>query len=161
MCYKNGGGAFLVAYWTLSTVAGFPIILMEQSLGQYTSQGPMHCWRFTPALLGAGMAMIALSFYVCFYYAVVISWAVHYLFASFTTSLPWQECNEAWADYRCEPAMIKDCGFNNTEKGANGYCFSTLNTTNTTIPKILGLWNETLAEKNGVGAVLATDQYFQ
>ena len=52
MCYKHGGGAFLIVYWFLSFLIGFPLIFFEQSLGQYTSQGPGHCWGFAPILRG-------------------------------------------------------------------------------------------------------------
>ena len=60
-CYRNGGGAFLVVYWSLSALVGFPIIYFEQSLGQYTSQGTTKCWGFAPIVRGIGYAMTALS----------------------------------------------------------------------------------------------------
>ena len=155
LCYKNGGGAFLIAYWILSFCAGFPIVVLEQIIGQYTSQGPMHCWRFAPVLFGAGLSMIALSFYVCFYYAVIIAWAVYYLFSSFTLNLPWEFCEPSWSDFRCEPTFIENCELNDTIKGTDGYCYSQINSS-----QVVGLWNETLADEHGIGAVLATEQFF-
>ena len=61
MCYKYGGGAFVITYWILSALVGFPLIFFEQSIGQYTSQGPMHCWGFAPLARGLGFSMCALS----------------------------------------------------------------------------------------------------
>ena len=158
LCYKNGGGAFLVVYWTLSICAGLPIVVLEQSLGQYTSQGPLHCWRFAPALTGLGTSMVFLSFFVCCYYAVIITWGCHYLFSSFAFTLPWVSCDPEWADYRCEPDFIEGCGENNTLRGDNGYCYN--GTISNSTENIIGLWNESLAEEQDLGSVLAPEQYF-
>ena len=168
LCYKNGGGAFLLAYWTLSMAVGFPVVLLEQSIGQYTSQGPMHCWRFAPVLLGAGAGMVALSFFVCTYYSVIISWAVYYLYSSFRWTLPWQQCEYPWADSRCETPVVDDCGFNETIKGTDGLCYIShdrlsgdVSVNSTSGMSVLGIWNETMAQDGGFSPMMASDQFFQ
>ena len=41
--------------------------------------------------------MIVVSGLVGIYYNMIIAWAMYYLFASFTTDLPWESCDPSWA----------------------------------------------------------------
>lgn len=54
----------------------------------------------SPAL-GVGFAVILVSLYVGFFYNVIIAWALHYFFSSFTTELPWTHCNNTWNSPNC------------------------------------------------------------
>jgi solute carrier family 6 GABA transporter-like protein 1 len=40
LCYKNGGGAFLVPYVISVLIQGVPVFFMEVALGQLTKGGP-------------------------------------------------------------------------------------------------------------------------
>ena len=49
---------------------------------------------------GIGWAVVLIAFYTDFFYNVIISWALYYLFASFTSELPWTKCGD-WATEDC------------------------------------------------------------
>ncbi|XP_023560577.1 sodium-dependent dopamine transporter isoform X2 [Octodon degus] len=65
-------------------------------------------WRF-PYLCyknggGVGFTVILISLYVGFFYNVIIAWALHYLFSSFSVELPWTHCNNTWNSPNCSDA---------------------------------------------------------
>ena len=93
LCYKNGGGAFLIPYMLSVLLGGMPLFYLELLLGQYYRQGAITCWKkICPLLGGIGWAVTIIAFYTDFYYNVVISWGLYYLFASFRKILPWSDC---------------------------------------------------------------------
>ncbi|KAK1895650.1 Sodium-dependent dopamine transporter [Dissostichus eleginoides] len=127
LCYKNGGGemdektrgggwgekahvglervdkgsAFLVPYMFFMLIAGMPLFYMELALGQYNREGAAGVWKICPIFKGVGFTVILISLYVGFYYNVIISWALFYLFSSFTSELPWVHCNNSWNSPNC------------------------------------------------------------
>lgn len=58
-------------------------------------------WTFVFPPTGVGFTVILISLYVGFYYNVIISWALFYLFSSFTGDLPWVHCNNSWNSPNC------------------------------------------------------------
>ncbi|XP_002063030.3 sodium-dependent dopamine transporter [Drosophila willistoni] len=104
LCYKNGGGAFLVPYGIMLVVGGIPLFYMELALGQHNRKGAITCWgRLVPLFKGIGYAVVLIAFYVDFYYNVIIAWSLRFFFASFTNTLPWTSCNNAWNTPQCRP----------------------------------------------------------
>ncbi|XP_028680284.1 sodium- and chloride-dependent GABA transporter 1 isoform X2 [Erpetoichthys calabaricus] len=78
-------------------LCGIPLLFMEFSIGQYTRLGPVHAMaKICPLLKGVGVATVAISFILCTYYNVIITWALYYLFNSFQSTMPWQTCNNTW-----------------------------------------------------------------
>lgn len=102
LCYKNGGGAFLIPYLIMLSVGGIPLFFMELALGQYNRKGAITCWgRIVPLFKGIGYAVVLIALYVDFYYNVIIAWALYFFFASFTQKLPWTSCNNDWNTENC------------------------------------------------------------
>ncbi|VEN58813.1 unnamed protein product [Callosobruchus maculatus] len=102
LCYKNGGGAFLVPYCVMLLIGGIPLFYMELALGQFNRKGAITCWgRLCPLLKGIGYAVVLIAFYVDFYYNVIIAWALRFFFASFTDMLPWTTCDNEWNTVNC------------------------------------------------------------
>uniref|UniRef100_A0A6Q2X553 Transporter n=1 Tax=Esox lucius TaxID=8010 RepID=A0A6Q2X553_ESOLU len=97
LCYRSGGGAFLVPYFLMLFLCGIPLLFMEFAIGQYTRLGPVHALaQVCPLLKGVGIATVVISFVLCTYYNVLMSWALYYFFNSFQEKLPWQSCNNTW-----------------------------------------------------------------
>nr|XP_014343876.1 PREDICTED: sodium- and chloride-dependent GABA transporter 2-like [Latimeria chalumnae] len=102
LCYKNGGGAFFIPYLIFLFACGIPIFFLESALGQYTNQGGITAWRkICPIFEGIGYASMIIESYLNVYYIVILSWALFYLFSSFTAELPWATCNHYWNTANC------------------------------------------------------------
>uniref|UniRef100_A0A8C5SHH1 Solute carrier family 6 member 5 n=2 Tax=Sauria TaxID=32561 RepID=A0A8C5SHH1_LATLA len=82
-------------------LAGIPIFLLEVSLGQFASQGPVSVWKAIPALQGCGIAMLIISVLIAIYYNIILCYTLFYLFASFVPVLPWASCNNLWNTPDC------------------------------------------------------------
>uniref|UniRef100_A0A8C1VG52 Transporter n=1 Tax=Cyprinus carpio TaxID=7962 RepID=A0A8C1VG52_CYPCA len=107
LCYKNGGGAFLIPYVLFLFIAGMPLFYMELALGQYNREGAATVWKICPIFKGVGYTVIIIALYVGFYYNVIIAWSLYYLFASLTSELPWLNCDNPWNSPNCtEPQHI-------------------------------------------------------
>ncbi|XP_044075305.1 sodium- and chloride-dependent betaine transporter-like isoform X2 [Siniperca chuatsi] len=101
LCYKNGGGAFLVPYGLLAVVCGIPLFLLETSVGQYTQEGFITCWRkLCPLAQGIGYGNIIIKLYD-FSYIIIQAWALFYLVFSFSSQLPWASCENTWNTANC------------------------------------------------------------
>ncbi|XKL68412.1 hypothetical protein PGB90_003903 [Kerria lacca] len=108
LCYKNGGGAFLIPYCIMLFIGGIPLFYMELALGQFHRKGAITCWgRIVPLLKGIGYAVVLIAFYVDFYYNVIIAWALRFFFASFTDLLPWTTCDNPWNTEFCKPLSLE------------------------------------------------------
>ncbi|XP_052802432.1 sodium- and chloride-dependent GABA transporter ine-like [Mya arenaria] len=102
LCYKSGGGAFLLPFLIMLVLCGIPLLYMEMAVGQLTQQGPIGAInRLCPFFKGAGLATVVISFLFTTYYNVIISWAFYYMFSSFTSTLPWADCNHDWNSEHC------------------------------------------------------------
>ncbi|XP_026519200.1 sodium- and chloride-dependent betaine transporter-like, partial [Terrapene carolina triunguis] len=95
-------GAFFIPYLIFLFTCGIPVFFLETALGQYTSQGGITAWRkICPLFEGIGYASQVIESYLNIYYIVILSWAIFYLFSSFTAVLPWATCNNPWNSDHC------------------------------------------------------------
>ncbi|XP_028409583.1 sodium- and chloride-dependent GABA transporter 1-like [Dendronephthya gigantea] len=117
MCFKNGGGAFLIPYLLCLVFAGIPMFLMEMSIGQMMQTNAVKAWkRICPLFGGIGYANMFIAFMVSIYYNVILAWACYYFFHSFKSNLPWVGCDHDWN---------KDCSiYNKSNPNATGFSSS-------------------------------------
>ena len=85
-------GAFLIPYFIMMVFQGLPLFIMEFAIGQRMKQSAVRCWNNVhPVFFGVGISCMLVSFTMCSYYIVVITWCLYYFFVSFTKNLPWQK----------------------------------------------------------------------
>ena len=89
LCYKNGGGAFIIPYFIALFIVGIPLMILEIGLGhKMRGSAPASFasiskkWEW----LGWWQVMFVM-FGIVLYYSVVISWCLSFFFLSF--SLRW------------------------------------------------------------------------
>ncbi|XP_026006461.1 sodium- and chloride-dependent GABA transporter 3-like isoform X2 [Astatotilapia calliptera] len=74
---------------------------METSLGQYTQEGFITCWRkLCPLAQGIGYGAFIMKLYD-FSYILIQVWALFYLVFSFSSQLPWVSCENTWNTANC------------------------------------------------------------
>uniref|UniRef100_H2Z9J9 Transporter n=1 Tax=Ciona savignyi TaxID=51511 RepID=H2Z9J9_CIOSA len=121
LAYQSGGGAFLIPYLIMLVFCGIPLFLIELGFGQFSGFGTVTSWRASPMFKGIGFGMMLVSFFVIIYYNVIIAYAFFYLFASFTSVLPWTLCNQWWnkaaqCGVSCDTESIRIRSLCGTEK---------------------------------------------
>lgn len=103
MTYKHGGAYFFFPYITCLFLMGIPLLLMELGLGQKFQKGDISVFRgINKRLAGIGLASVFSSYIICFYYNVIIAWAVVYLISAFISPLPWSEKKKDF-EWKCDP----------------------------------------------------------
>ncbi|XP_019716268.1 sodium- and chloride-dependent creatine transporter 1 [Hippocampus comes] len=126
LCYKNGGGVFLIPYLLIVFVGGVPIFFLEISLGQFMKAGSINVWNIAPLFKGLGYASMVIVFFCNTYYIMVLAWAFYYLIKSFSSQLPWSSCGNPWNTNSCVDAFslhqCNNASDNATIAGSNLTC---------------------------------------
>ncbi|KAG5336886.1 SC6A1 protein, partial [Acromyrmex charruanus] len=107
LCYKNGGGAFLITYGIAMLFCGIPIFFQEVAIGQYLGAGGMSLvGQLCPLLQGVGYATMTIVFFLDVYYCIIIAWTLFYLISMFVNlpTVPWSGCGKWWNTVDCYDA---------------------------------------------------------
>ncbi|TTP91405.1 Sodium- and chloride-dependent taurine transporter [Bagarius yarrelli] len=108
LCYKNGGGAFLIPYFIFLFGGGLPVFFLEVALGQFTSEGGITCWeKLCPIFTGIGYASIVIVSLLNIYYIVILAWGLYYLLQCLQRELPWARCRHSWNTPNCVEDTIR------------------------------------------------------
>ena len=90
LAYEHGGAAFFIAYILCLVLVGFPLLLMENTMGQKTKKAAgeaMAAAHKSGVFRSIGFWGVLAASVVMGYYAVVMSWSVNFLVAA--PSLAW------------------------------------------------------------------------
>lgn len=101
LCYKNGGGAFLIPYFILVIIGGVPLFFLECSVGQFMGVSGFRAWSICPLFQGIGISSTIVVFFLNCYYNIILCWSFYYMFSSFALELPWVSCGNSWNSKYC------------------------------------------------------------
>ncbi|MBN1878957.1 sodium-dependent transporter [bacterium] len=88
ICYKYGGGAFLIPYLIALFTTGIPLMILEFSLGHRMAGGaPSALGRIRKNWEWLGWLALLVAFVITIYYAVIMGWCLDYI--GFSTNLAW------------------------------------------------------------------------
>ncbi|KAG8199217.1 hypothetical protein JTE90_016036 [Oedothorax gibbosus] len=132
LCYRNGGGAFLIPYAIMLVFVGLPLFFMELAFGQYASEGPITIWKISPLFQGLGYAMFLMSSLVGIYYNMILAWALFFLVSSLRSVLPWKSCDNWWNTDACQKFDSKNCTSLAGIMSQNGTCIFSYQVDNST-----------------------------
>uniref|UniRef100_A0A3P8PAM1 Transporter n=1 Tax=Astatotilapia calliptera TaxID=8154 RepID=A0A3P8PAM1_ASTCA len=124
LCYKNGGGVFLIPYLLIVFIGGIPVFFLEIALGQFMKQGGVSAWNIAPLFKGLGLASMVIVFFCNTYYIMILVWGLYFLFHSFTNPLPWATCGHPWNTPNCTQDFRRTCHNRSTAQPLllNGSC---------------------------------------
>ena len=84
VAYENGGGAFLIPYLVAFLTAGLPILFLDYAIGhKYRAAPPLAFKRLNRKAEPLGWWQVGVSFLILTYYAVIIAWALGFVWFSF------------------------------------------------------------------------------
>ncbi|VDM61731.1 unnamed protein product [Angiostrongylus costaricensis] len=106
VCYKHGGGAFLIPYLVMLLIGGLPMFYMELALGQFHRSGCISIWRkICPMFKGIGYGICFICTFIACFYNAIIAHAVYFIASSVSVSIqfevPWRTCNNSWNTLFC------------------------------------------------------------
>ncbi|MCK4597732.1 sodium-dependent transporter [bacterium] len=88
ICYRNGGGAFLIPYFVALLTAGIPLLILEFALGHKMQAGaPKSFQQVSEKTAWVGWWAVFVGFSIVVYYAVIMAWCFGYLV--YSLNLAW------------------------------------------------------------------------
>lgn len=90
VAYENGGGAFLIPYLIALFTAGLPILFLDFAVGhRFRAAPPLALRRISRKLEPLGWWQAIICFVISSYYAVILAWALCYV---------WFSLRQSWGD---------------------------------------------------------------
>lgn len=87
MVFENGGSAFFIPYIVCLILVGIPLVIFEVSLGKWGNGSIVSSfYKKSKASTWIGWWVLINSMVIVFYYAIVLSWSLEYVFFSATES---------------------------------------------------------------------------
>jgi len=88
LCYKNGGGAFLLPYFIALFIVGIPLMILELGIGhRMRGSAPLSFAKINRRWEWAGWWPVTfVMFGIMLFYSTVIAWCLSYVFFSFNLS---------------------------------------------------------------------------
>ncbi|HIW64081.1 MAG TPA: sodium-dependent transporter [Candidatus Stackebrandtia excrementipullorum] len=88
--YEAGGGTFLIPYIVALLAAAIPLLLLEYSVGhKFRSSPPLAFRKLARSMEPVGWWQMAICAVIACYYAVIVAWAIRYVF--FSLGLNWND----------------------------------------------------------------------
>ncbi|EGT53102.1 hypothetical protein CAEBREN_20957 [Caenorhabditis brenneri] len=120
VCYKHGGGAFLIPYFIMLMVGGLPMFYMELVLGQFHRAGCISIWRkVCPLFRGIGYGICCICTFIAIFYNAIIAQAVYFAVVSLSkiweAEVPWASCGNPWNTPRCSDDLNVTISRNGTK----------------------------------------------
>jgi len=116
LCYKDGGGAFLVPYFIALLIVGVPLIILEFVLGNYFRGSPIKVFASIRRPLEIfGWFAVLDQFIIGTYYSVVLAWVMCYI--GFSAKAAWwspsatpvaiaRSVSSVWNAFLSSPGLI-------------------------------------------------------
>uniref|UniRef100_A0AC34FFM6 Uncharacterized protein n=1 Tax=Panagrolaimus sp. ES5 TaxID=591445 RepID=A0AC34FFM6_9BILA len=108
VCFKHGGGAFLIPYIIMLCISGLPMFYMELALGQFHK-----CGYYRTLFKGIGYGICFVCTFIACFYNSVIAQALYFMIASIAWDVPWRHCNNTWNTPQCRESLTNLSADNN------------------------------------------------
>ena len=103
----------MIPYIIILILVGKPGYFLEMIMGQFSSRGTVKVYDCVPAMRGVGIGQTICLMIVATYYSSIMAITLKYMFDSFSSVLPWSECNPKWT-VPCYPSSGMGKGANHT-----------------------------------------------
>ncbi|XP_068631391.1 sodium- and chloride-dependent glycine transporter 1-like [Battus philenor] len=116
LCYRNGGGAFLIPFLLMMLLIGLPLFYLELYIGQFTSLGPLKAFgAIGPFYNGLGYCTLVVISLISIYYMIIVAWTLFYTIVSIAGNLDWGSCTNEYNTDLCYSGIYDaQCRVNNT-----------------------------------------------
>ena len=102
--YRLHGDVMMHGSARLKAIERIFVTISYDSLPHSSPMAQNELWIFfwvTWRVAGVGYASTVIGFWSSLCYSIILAWNLYYLFASFTSVLPWSSCGNSWNTELC------------------------------------------------------------